>query len=95
MQFAKALNRKEAQILIWERGAGWTLASGSSSCAAACALKKRGLIDGDITMHMKGGVLKLQIDNDWNIRMTGEVREISKGVLTQEMIEDLELPLME
>lgn len=95
VQFAKAINRKEAQILIWERGAGWTLASGSSSCAAACALKKRGLIDGDITMHMIGGILKIQIDEEWNIRMTGAVREIAQGTLTKEMIEDLELPLLE
>ncbi len=95
VQFAKALNRNEAQILIWERGAGWTLASGSSSCAAACALKKRGLIDGDITMHMIGGTLKIQIDDAWNIRMTGPVREISQGVFSSEMIEDLEIELPE
>lgn len=95
VQFAKALSRNEAQILIWERGAGWTLASGSSSCAAACALKKRGLVDGDITMKMIGGILKIQIDDEWNIRMTGEVREIARGVLTKEMITDLELPLPE
>lgn len=95
VQFAKALSRSEAQILIWERGAGWTLASGSSSCAAACALKKRGLVDGDITMHMIGGILKIQIDDEWNIRMTGEVREVARGILTGEMIEDLEKPLFE
>lgn len=95
VQFAKALSRNEARILIWERGAGWTLASGSSSCAAACALKKRGLVDGDITMNMIGGVLKIQIDDEWNIRMTGPVREIGRGVLTAEMIEDLEIPVLE
>jgi diaminopimelate epimerase len=95
VQFAKALSRNEARILIWERGAGWTLASGSSSCAAACALKKRGLVDGDITMNMIGGVLKIQIDDEWNIRMTGPVREIGRGVLTTEMIEDLEIPILE
>lgn len=95
VQFAKAISRNEAEILIWERGAGWTLASGSSSCAAACALKKRGLVDGNITMNMRGGILKIQIDEDWNIRMTGPVREIGKGVLTSEMIEDLVLPILE
>lgn len=95
VQFAKALSRSEAQILIWERGAGWTLASGSSSCAAACALKKRGLVDGDITMNMIGGILKIQIDDEWNIRMTGEVREVAKGELTSEMLEDLEKEIFE
>jgi len=92
VQFAKVITRNEAQILIWERGAGFTLASGSSSCAVACVLMKKGLIDGNVTIRMKGGMLKIQIDNDWNIRMTGEVREIAKGVLTSEFLADLNLP---
>ena len=44
-------------------------------------------------MHMQGGTLKIQIDKDWNIRMTGEVREIASGVLSAEVLEDLEKPL--
>jgi diaminopimelate epimerase len=43
-------------------------------------------------MHMQGGTLKIQIDNDWNIRMTGEVREIGRGVLSNELVEDLNKP---
>ncbi len=90
VQFARILSDHDAQILIWERGAGYTLASGSSSCAASSVLVKRGLIKGDLTMHMQGGNLKIRIDGDWNIRMTGEVREIASGVLSRELIEDLE-----
>jgi diaminopimelate epimerase len=92
VQFAKVLSDHDAQILIWERGAGYTLASGSSSCAASCILVKRGLIKGDLNMHMQGGTLKIQIDKEWNIRMTGEVREISRGVLSGELLEDLNRP---
>ena len=92
VQFAKVLSDHDAQILIWERGAGYTLASGSSSCAASCVLVKRGLIKGDLTMHMEGGILKIQIDNEWNIRMTGEVREIARGVLGTELLVDLNKP---
>lgn len=91
VQFARILSDHDAQILIWERGAGYTLASGSSSCAASSVLVKRGLIKGDLTMHMQGGNLKIQIDGDWNIRMTGEVREIASGVLSRELVEDLEI----
>jgi diaminopimelate epimerase len=90
VQFAKVLSDHDAQILIWERGAGYTLASGSSSCAASSVLVKRGLIKGDLTMHMQGGSLKIEIDKEWNIRMTGEVREIARGVLGAELLEDLE-----
>jgi diaminopimelate epimerase len=92
VQFARVLSDHDAQILIWERGAGYTLASGSSSCAASCILVKRGLIKNDLNMHMQGGILKIQIDKEWNIRMTGEVREISSGVLSGELLEDLNKP---
>ncbi len=92
VQFAKVLSDHDARILIWERGAGYTLASGSSSCAASSILVKRGLIKGDLTMHMKGGTLKIEIDKNWNIRMTGEVREIARGVLSSELLEDLNKP---
>ena len=92
VQFARVLTDHDAQILIWERGAGYTMASGSSSCAASSVLVKRGLISGDLTMHMQGGNLKIQIDEAWNIRMTGEVREVARGVLSEEVIADLEKP---
>jgi diaminopimelate epimerase len=93
VQFAKVLSDRDAEILIWERGAGYTLASGSSSCAASSVLIKRGLIKGDLTMHMQGGTLKIDIDKDWNIRMTGEVREIAGGILSSELVADLEQKL--
>lgn len=89
VQFARALSDQDAEILIWERGAGYTLASGSSSCAATCILLKRGLIKNEITMHMQGGNLRIRIDEQWNIRMTGEVREITSGKLSRELVEDL------
>lgn len=89
VQFARALSDQDAEILIWERGAGYTLASGSSSCAATCILLKRGLIKNEITMHMQGGNLRIRIDEQWNIRMTGEVREIASGKLSRELVEDL------
>jgi diaminopimelate epimerase len=92
VQFAKILSDHDAQILIWERGAGYTLASGSSSCGASSVLVKRGLINGDLTMHMQGGNLKIDIDKDFNIRMTGEVREVARGVLSNELLQDLDIP---
>ena len=92
VQFAKPVSRNEARILIFERGAGYTLASGSSSCAAASVLVKRGLVDRNLTMYMQGGTLKINIDESWNIRMTGEVREIAQGKLSRELLEDIEKP---
>ncbi len=91
VQFVKVLSRNEAQILIWERGAGFTLASGSSSCAVASVLRKKGLVDDRVTIGMLGGELHIEIDSNWNIRMTGEVRQIAEGMLSSELIEDLSL----
>lgn len=89
VQFAKVLSRSEVEIMIWERGAGWTLASGSSSCAVASVMIKCGLTDRNLTIKMQGGQLKIEIDNDWNIRMTGEVREVATGFLSEELVMEL------
>lgn len=89
VQFAKILSPDKVEIMIWERGAGWTLASGSSSCAVACIMIKKGLTKRNLTMKMPGGELKIDIDEDWNIQMTGEVREIATGILSQELLSDL------
>lgn len=88
VQFVKPVDKNKAEIRIWERGAGYTLASGSSSCAVASVLKKRGLSEGNIEIVMPGGTLFIQIDDKWNIRMTGEVQEICSGVLSQELVDN-------
>lgn len=89
LQFAKVLSRNEVEIRIWERGAGYTLASGSSSSAVAAVMVKKGLTDRKLTLKMPGGQLKLEIAEDWEIQMTGEVREIASGYLSPELLQDL------
>lgn len=89
VQFVKIISRKEIEILIWERGAGFTLASGSSSCAVACILRKKNLIDGKVTVIMPGGKLKIEINNTWDIILCGEVRQIAEGFLNPELLEDI------
>ncbi|MFO7658038.1 MAG: diaminopimelate epimerase [Bacteroidales bacterium] len=95
VQFAKPIDRKTVQAIIWERGAGYTLASGSSSCAVACTLLKRGLIDSNPSIVMKGGTLKIEIDDKWQIRMTGEIKETASGTLSDELTEVLDIPMIE
>jgi diaminopimelate epimerase len=89
IQFVKPVSNSEAEILIWERGAGYTLASGSSSCAVASVLKKKGLAGNDVTVKMPGGSLKIGIDEEWNLTLCGGVRQIAEGTLDQELLEDL------
>ncbi len=73
------------QIEIWERGAGYTLATDSSSMAVAGVALKLGLCDADITVHMPGGSLNIQFRNGFRATMTGPVTKVCDGVMTQEM----------
>ncbi len=86
VQFAHVVNRNLVEIKIWERGVGNTLASGSSSCAVASAMRKNNLVDKDVTIRMPGGELQISIDEEWNIKMTGPVEEICSGVFCKEML---------
>ncbi|MCK9638722.1 MAG: diaminopimelate epimerase [Prolixibacteraceae bacterium] len=85
VQFVKVISKNVVEALIWERGAGFTQASGSSSSAIAAVMVKKGLTDRAISVKMPGGILKLEVDEDWNIRLTGEVREIASGILSREL----------
>ena len=76
-------------IEIWERGAGYTLASGSSSTAAAAVAHRLGLCDPDITVHMPGGSLRIQLTKDFIATMTGPVTKICDGVMAGEMFKEV------
>ncbi len=79
LQILRVMDRANIDIRIWERGAGYTLASGSSSCAAACAAHRLGLVDNDITVHMPGGQLHIEIMDDGEVFMTGPVEGTFEG----------------
>jgi diaminopimelate epimerase len=85
VQFLRVLDRGSIRIEIWERGAGYTLASGSSSCAAAAVARKLGLCDAEITVHMPGGQIGISIDDDFRVVMTGPVTRVAEGQLSEEM----------
>jgi diaminopimelate epimerase len=89
VQFVKVLDRKNIRIEIWERGAGYTLASGSSSCASAAVACKLGLCDADVTVTMPGGKIEVSMDDAFRIVMTGPVTRVAKGHLSGEMFERL------
>lgn len=76
MQLLEVIDRNNIKIEIYERGAGYTLASGSSSCAAASAAYELGLINNKVKVHMPGGVLDIEILKDKMVYMTGPVEYI-------------------
>ena len=91
VQFVKPISKNEVEILIWERGAGFTMASGSSSSAVASIMLKKGLTGNDITVKMPGGQLSIKIDKNWEIKLCGEVRQIAEGYLDSELLDDFNL----
>jgi diaminopimelate epimerase len=81
MQIVRVIDRHAIQIEIWERGAGYTLASGSSSCAAAAAAHRLGLVDEAVAVHMPGGRIDIRIAPDGHLIMRGSVTPVYEGRL--------------
>ena len=86
VQLAVPTGPKELSILIWERGAGETQASGSSSCAAASAAVRLGLVASPVAVRMPGGMLTIHVAEDFNLTMKGPVAEIARGSLSPSFI---------
>jgi diaminopimelate epimerase len=87
VQFMKIIDRGNIQIEIWERGAGYTLASGSSSSAAAAVARRLGFCDSNVVVHMPGGTLETTVADDFSISMTGPVTPIAEGTISPEMFD--------
>ena len=87
VQFMKVLDKKNIQIEIWERGAGYTLASGSSSIASSAIAFKLGLCGNSITVNMQGGKLNIEFTNDFKATMIGPVIAIGEGTINKHFFE--------
>lgn len=90
VQFVQVLDRRTIRMLIWERGAGHTLASGTSACAAVAALHRRGRVDDRVQVRMEGGSLAVEIAEDGNLTLSGPVEEICSGQVSADLIARLE-----
>ncbi|MEO0797207.1 MAG: diaminopimelate epimerase [Verrucomicrobiota bacterium] len=81
VQLLKILDRNNIQIEIWERGAGYTLASGSSSSAAAAVAHKMGVCDNSIMVHCPGGDIKINIGENYAVTMTGPATRVGEFLM--------------
>jgi diaminopimelate epimerase len=87
VQLARVLAPDALEIRIWERGAGYTLASGSSACGAAAAAVRTGrCVPGPIAVRMPGGQLVVLVRPDWSLRLDGPVEEICRGTLSPDLL---------
>ena len=88
-QIIKVLDRTHIQTEVYERGAGYTLASGSGCCAAAAAAFRLGLTDPKVIVQMPGGTLEVEIGEDGVLRMTGDVGYVGSVHLGSSFSEQL------
>ncbi len=86
VQFAQVAARDRVNILIWERGAGETMASGTSASAVAAASVRHGLTDRGVTIVAPGGDLRIAVGEDWSIRLTGPAEEVYAGTLSDDLV---------
>ncbi len=91
VQFLQVLDRANIRIEIWERGAGYTLASGSSSCAAASVAHRLGLTGPAVKVHMPGGAIDIGIRPDGHVFMTGPVTGVMAGTFAVDLRRQLGL----
>ena len=80
--FMQILSRSAIKLRVYERGAGETLACGTGACAAVVSGIRHGLLDAQVDVHTKGGILRI----DWagmghSVRMTGPATTVFEGTI--------------
>jgi diaminopimelate epimerase len=81
VQLFEALDRERVRVEIWERGAGYTLASGTSASAVAAACMRAGLVDDQVTIQMPGGDLKIRREKTGNLVQSGPARRVYRATV--------------
>ena len=89
VQLVRPVSAHELEAAVWERGAGETLSSGTSSCAVAAAAVANGWCESPVTVHLAGGDLLVELDEQFQARLRGPAQEICRGEVAEELLEDV------
>jgi diaminopimelate epimerase len=81
VQLCEVIDRARVRAEIWERGAGYTLASGTSASAVAAACMRRGLVDDQVTVQMPGGELLVRREPNGNLVQSGPARRVYRALV--------------
>ena len=95
VQFMEVVDEHRVAIEIWERGVGRTLASGTSSCAAAAVACRLGRCRSPVTVAMAGGELEVTFDENFGARLEGDVAAVGGGRFSEEFLAELGLKRQE
>lgn len=83
VEFVQVLNKHELKVRVWERGVGETLACGTGACASAVAAKILGKAGNECTVHLLGGDLTIEYEDE--IYMTGPAEKVYTGEICLEV----------
>jgi diaminopimelate epimerase len=84
VQLVRVDGPNELTVAVWERGAGETLSSGTSAVACAAVGVSSGWCTSPVTVHLAGGDLVVELDDNLNARLTGPAQEIFAGETAEE-----------
>lgn len=81
VEFVQVISQNELRMRVWERGSGITMACGTGACATVMAAISKGVCEREtpISVHLDGGTLKIQVDYDNNVTMTGPATTVYEG----------------
>jgi diaminopimelate epimerase len=74
---------------VWERGVGETRACGTGATAVGAASVRLGLASSPVSVHLLGGDLEIEVDDDWGVVMTGPAEEVFTGELSPALLRRL------
>ncbi len=81
VNIAEIVDRHEIKLRVWERGAGLTLACGTGACATVVAAVRRGLTERNVSVHLPGGILTIELTDDNRMLMGGPVATAFEGMV--------------
>ena len=81
VQLFEVLDRTHVRVEIWERGAGYTLASGTSASAVAAVCMRAGLVDDQVSIEMPGGVLDVRREISGHLVQSGPARRVYRATV--------------
>ena len=77
--FVQVISRNELKVRVWERGCGETLACGTGTCAAVAAANKLGKVGNNVTVHVLGGELRVEVAK--TLFLSGAAEKVFEGRL--------------
>jgi len=88
IEVVSILDKNTIRMRVWERGAGVTAACGSGACAAMVAANIRGLVGSSAKIKLDGGILRVELEENGAVFLSGPIATSFSGVIEPPYISD-------